>query len=196
MTCPKCGTDNPEGNRFCMKCGADLTAPVEAGVGSGGSQGQTAYAPPSNQGYTPGYTPGGSTGYTPSYAGVGAMTGVGEHVGFGLRFVAYLIDIILLAIVGGILNAIHLGGLTTIVDIVYFVYFWSTTGQTVGMMPFKLKVVRVDGQPLSWSTGILRYVGLIISTIPIFLGLFWVIWDPQKQGWHDKIASTYVTRTA
>jgi uncharacterized RDD family membrane protein YckC len=28
----------------------------------------------------------------------------------------------------------------------------------------------------------------------LYLGLLWVLWDPQKQGWHDKMAGTVVVR--
>ena len=36
--------------------------------------------------------------------------------------------------------------------------------------------------------------GKIVSAIAICLGFLWIIWDGQKQGWHDKIAETYVLR--
>jgi uncharacterized RDD family membrane protein YckC len=36
----------------------------------------------------------------------------------------------------------------------------------------------------------------VVSVIPLFLGLIWAGFDPRKQGWHDKIASTYVVRSA
>ena len=37
-------------------------------------------------------------------------------------------------------------------------------------------------------------VGKFISGLVLNLGYLWVIWDGQKQGWHDKIADTYVVR--
>ena len=111
------------------------------------------------------------------------------------RFVAVVIDIVALAILYGILNAIHLGGLDSLAGTIYFVYCWSTTGQTLGDMAMKIKVARTDGQPLSIGTGIVRYVGYAISIAVIFIGVLWVLWDPNKQGWHDKIANTVVVRT-
>jgi len=50
----------------------------------------------------------------------------------------------------------------------------------------------MDGSKLDITTAALRYVGQIIAAIPVGLGFLWVIWDAQKQGWHDKIAKTYV----
>jgi uncharacterized RDD family membrane protein YckC len=118
----------------------------------------------------------------------------GQLAGFWVRLGAYIIDAILIGIVVGILNAIRLGGVGSLVQIVYFVAFWSTTGQTVGMLALRIKVVREDGRPLTLATGIMRYIGFVISAIVIFIGLLWVIWDPKKQGWHDKIAHTLVVR--
>ena len=88
------------------------------------------------------------------------------------------------------------GGLSTLISIAYYVYFWTTSGQTPGHQALHLRVVRTDGTSLDVVTAIIRYVGYIISAIPIFLGFLWAAWDPQKQGWHDKLASTYVIRTS
>ena len=120
--------------------------------------------------------------------------------GFWVRFGAILIDGIILAIVGAIVQRIlgtgAGGGLSTLISIAYYVYFWTTSGQTPGHQALHLRVVRTDGTSLDVVTAIIRYVGYIISAIPIFLGFLWVAWDPQKQGWHDKLASTYVIRTS
>ena len=120
--------------------------------------------------------------------------------GFWVRFGAILIDGIILAIVGAIVQRIlgtgAGGGLSTLISIAYYVYFWTTSGQTPGHQALHLRVVRTDGTSLDVETAIIRYVGYIISAIPIFLGFLWAAWDPQKQGWHDKLASTYVIRTS
>jgi uncharacterized RDD family membrane protein YckC len=42
---------------------------------------------------------------------------------------------------------------------------------------------------------LIRYVGLIISCLVIFIGVIWAAFDANKQGWHDKIAGTYVVKT-
>ena len=52
MFCPKCGTENPEGAKFCVKCGAALTPPA------GGAE--TPAAPPAET----------STGLAPNIAGL------------------------------------------------------------------------------------------------------------------------------
>ena len=102
---------------------------------------------------------------------------------------------ILLGIVSGVLRGIDLRAMASLADFIYFVSFWSTMGQTVGMMAMRIRIVRIDGQPLSWVTGLVRYDGYILSIIPLGLGLLWILWDRNKQGWHDKIAYTLVVRT-
>ena len=51
------------------------------------------------------------------------------------------------------------------------------------------------GGLIDMGTALLRYVGYIVSAIPLALGFLWIIWDPEKQGWHDKIAKTRVIRS-
>ena len=83
----------------------------------------------------------------------------------------------------------------TLLGLVYFAGIWAWRGQTIGMMPFNMQVVGVaDGKKIDVFRGLLRYVGFIISVIPLFLGLIWAAFDPRKQGWHDKIAATVVIR--
>ncbi len=131
-------------------------------------------------------------------------TGVtGAKAGFWIRVGAYLIDVVIVLVVGSILNSIlgvdpiaGANGLGQLISIVYFVVFWSSTGggQTLGMRILNLKVIKTDGSELTLVQAVIRYVGLIISAIPFGIGLIWVAFDADKQGWHDKIAGTYVVK--
>jgi uncharacterized RDD family membrane protein YckC len=59
----------------------------------------------------------------------------------------------------------------------------------------KLMVVKADGRAiLTPGEAVVRYIGQIISAIPIGLGYFWVLWDPKHEAWHDKIAGTKVIK--
>lgn len=123
----------------------------------------------------------------------------GEAAGFGVRFVAYIIDGIILFIPSMILQLVLgqiFGGLIGfVVGIAYVVYFWTSSGATPGKMAMGLKVVSAEtGGLIDPGTAALRYVGYIVSSIAIGLGFLWIIWDPEKQGWHDKIAKTRVIR--
>jgi len=82
----------------------------------------------------------------------------------------------------------------TILTITYYTYFHGSTGQTLGKMVCKLKVVRVNGEPLGYGKAFLRWLGYIVSSFVFCLGFLWAAWDKNKQAWHDKIAGTYVIR--
>lgn len=76
--------------------------------------------------------------------------------------------------------------------IIYYVGFWSSSGQTFGKSMLGIRVVGKDGKKLNVGKAILRYIGYLISGIVLSLGFLWVLFDGKRQGWHDKIAGTYV----
>ena len=126
-----------------------------------------------------------------------------RHAGFWVRVLAQLIDAALLALVGGVVIELSMrqqaldaaiGGPEAILSLLYFSFFWSWMGggQTVGMRFLGLRVVGTDGQRIGYGTALIRWLGLVVSLSVLFLGVIWVAFDPQKQGWHDKVARTYV----
>jgi uncharacterized RDD family membrane protein YckC len=121
-----------------------------------------------------------------------------EKIGFGLRFVATIIDAVILGIVAFVLNSVLDPGLAGLLNFVisvgYYVYFWSSTGQTIGHKLMNIRVVRTDGSQLTMGQAVVRYIGWIVAAIPIGIGFLWVLFDANKQGWHDKIGGTYVVR--
>lgn len=82
--------------------------------------------------------------------------------------------------------------LSVIIDMIYFTWFIGVSGQTPGKMLLRLRVVAASGEPVTTGTAFLRWTGTIISGLFFFLGFFWIAIDPKKQGWHDKIAMTFV----
>lgn len=123
--------------------------------------------------------------------------------GFGTRFLALLIDVVGLAIIQGIIASILYGGnmngfepIGQLIGIAYFVYFWSKAGggQTLGMKALNIKVVKTDGSMLDYVGSLIRYVGFVVSCLALLIGLIWAAFDAQGQGWHDKIAGTYVVK--
>ncbi|OQX54533.1 MAG: hypothetical protein B5M48_00245 [Candidatus Omnitrophica bacterium 4484_213] len=114
--------------------------------------------------------------------------------GFWERFAAYFIDGIILGVASVILNFIPILGqiLYFLLVILYFPYFYGTTGQTPGKKILGLKVVRLDGLDLTYGKGFLRgLLGYFISGL-IFFGYLMIGWDKKKQGLHDKISGTTV----
>jgi uncharacterized RDD family membrane protein YckC len=84
-----------------------------------------------------------------------------------------------------------------VVAAAYYVYFWGTSGSTLGMGLFELHVVDANtGHSIGIGRAVLRYVGVIVAAFPCWVGLIWAAFDPRMQGWHDKIASTVVLRVS
>jgi uncharacterized RDD family membrane protein YckC len=78
----------------------------------------------------------------------------------------------------------------------YYVSFWGTSGATLGMRLFELRVVDANtGQPIGIGRAVLRYVGFVVAAVPCWIGLIWAAFDPRAQGWHDKIAATVVLQS-
>jgi uncharacterized RDD family membrane protein YckC len=130
----------------------------------------------------------------------------GAKAGFWIRFVAIFIDSIIVGVVttaiGSILalNTNGRSGLQVLLGLIYYVYFWSSAspwpGQTIGSKLLNIRVIRTDGSDLAISQALIRYVGFFISAICLGIGLIWAAFDANKQGWHDKIAGTYVVKTS
>jgi uncharacterized RDD family membrane protein YckC len=75
----------------------------------------------------------------------------------------------------------------------YFPFFWARSGQTPGMRPFGLYVVRDnDGGKISVGQAILRLIGMWVSAFAIYIGFIWIFIDPRRRGWHDLIGGTVV----
>jgi len=81
----------------------------------------------------------------------------------------------------------------------YFVYFYARSGQTPGKKAVGIKVIATDGSLLTRGRAFWRTVAYFIESLMGyilvgFLGFLWVIWDKDKQAWHDKAARSYVIR--
>lgn len=124
-----------------------------------------------------------------------------DYAGFWIRALATILDSL---IVGLPLNILFLAtgnesgtssqGLQTLILAVYTIVLWVQWGRTIGGRLLGLRLVRVDGQPVTYGTAVVRYVMLIVSFIVLLLGVIWVGFDKRKQGWMDKAAGTYVIR--
>jgi len=77
----------------------------------------------------------------------------------------------------------------------YHLFFTALKGQTPGKMLFRIKVVDAQGKKPTVGLAFLREVlGRMISTLALGIGFFCIAGDPQKQGWHDEIAETFVVK--
>lgn len=103
----------------------------------------------------------------------------------------------------------------------FFVYFWTTRGQTIGMMAWRLRVQKRDGSLIDWKQATARVLVVMTLWVPFFVGnaLFWGHWtdrtarglaigasllpvvfayawiwiDRDRLAWHDHWTDTRVT---
>ena len=117
------------------------------------------------------------------------------RAGFWIRIGALVLDMILVGIVCGVLGLDRASdGLFLPLLATYGAVMWKLKGTTVGGILCNLKIVRVDGREVDWATAIARALGCFLSLVVAGLGFIWIAIDPDRQGWHDKIAGTAVVR--
>jgi uncharacterized RDD family membrane protein YckC len=133
---------------------------------------------------------------TSVYPGAGVHGGA--RAGFWRRFAGFLIDAIVVGIANGILTGI-LGkgagsGLGAVVSAAYFTAFiGAERGQTLGQMALGIRVLGLDtGSSIGYGRAFLRWLVSIVSGIVILLGYLWMLWDGERQCWHDKAANDVV----
>jgi uncharacterized RDD family membrane protein YckC len=72
----------------------------------------------------------------------------------------------------------------------------GATGQTLGKRALGIRVIDLArGGPIGPGRAFIRLVGRIVSWIPLYLGYLWMLWDTEKQTWHDKMAGSVVVPT-
>jgi len=77
----------------------------------------------------------------------------------------------------------------------YFVWFWMHGGQTLPMKTWKLRLAGANGEALRPLQAILRYLAAWPSILFCGIGVFWAIFDKDRQFLHDRIAGTRIIFT-
>lgn len=113
------------------------------------------------------------------------------RAGFWERMGAAFLDMVIVGILGGL---VHVPPLGLLIGVAYFAGMWAWKQTTIGGIVIGLKVARIDGRPVTFLTALVRALAGVFSVIVLFLGILWIGWDAEKQGWHDKIAGTIVVR--
>jgi uncharacterized RDD family membrane protein YckC len=88
-------------------------------------------------------------------------------------------------------------GPSVLVGLVYFTYFHATgAGQSIGNKIMGIRVLDAGtGRSLPSVRAFVRALMSNLSAIPLFLGYFWMLWEPRKRTWHDIVADSLVVRT-
>ena len=117
-----------------------------------------------------------------------------NYAGFWIRFVAYLIDVIIIMIPGMLIISAGLPSLLNLIlGLAYFIYFPSSEYMaTPGKMALGLIITDEHGNRIGAGTAAVRYIGIIIASLPLGIGLFIIGFTEKRMGLHDMIARTRV----
>jgi len=139
-----------------------------------------------------------------------------RYAGFLIRLLAYSIDMMIvfliallftfvsMSIIGmqaasgsdlvSMINSIYLPYMVIemLVEAVYFTYFHAITGQTVGKRICGIRVLSSNGNTLGLRRALIRFCGYVLGRFMLYCGFVWIVFDRRKQGWHDKMAGSYV----
>ncbi len=187
--CPKCGWQ-PVAGAACPRCGVD-TARYRAELNAAGAALLEATAARSEQVIPP------------------AARQPRRPAGFWIRAVALLIDGIALLAVQGVLRlaawVVFFGASPAVIGAaaqtfgavlgaVYPVVFHWLWGQTLGKMAVQVRVVMMDGGPLSLKCAVIRQLGSWLSVAIFGIGYLMAGLRGDKRALHDLIAGTRVER--
>jgi uncharacterized RDD family membrane protein YckC len=133
------------------------------------------------------------------YAGI-ATRGVGLAIDVLFAQIIFLTGAALVGLVASLVGDLRPAWLVallaatgwTLVAGTYFVLFWTAAGQTPGMRLMRLRVSDRRGQPPSLGRSVVRFVGLVLSIVPLFAGFIPVLVDGRRRGLHDFLAGTIV----
>lgn len=78
------------------------------------------------------------------------------------------------------------------VSFLFFGWFWTHGGQTLGMRAWKIKILTPDGRAISWLQAAQRFFAALLSWLFFGLGFWWILFDKQKRSWHDRLSNSSV----
>jgi uncharacterized RDD family membrane protein YckC len=149
----------------------------------------------------------------PVYEPARAEAGSSEYAGLITRAIAFAIDaaivdiagLFVAAVVGLALSVIGAGdhqktllvaiggALFVAWTLLYFVVFWSTTGETPGNRVMRIRVRPADGSDrFPPRRAAVRLVGLVLAALPLMLGFVPILFDDRRRGLQDWLARTVV----
>ncbi len=109
------------------------------------------------------------------------------------RVVAFALDCLLVGIAIQVFDFRHDGSFPLTL-FVYHLAFWAWKGTTLGGIVVGLRVIRTPGTDVRFADALVRALAGILSLAALGIGCLWMLQDPERQMWHDKIAGTLVVR--
>lgn len=206
LNCPNCGSEVSENARFCTNCGATLTHAAKEK-----EEAAAAYCRNCGARLPEGadYCPDCGTSVVASPTAPGARLRP-ELAGWGERFIAWLIDMIILGIVVGpwiqlpgylwgpeFLRGIPFVdfGTRNVIYFIYWMFMEGVYGQSIGKMILKIKVTRLNGEPADLVHAAIESLGKAFL-LPIDCIVGWILYPAKKQRLFNYASETIVVRAS
>ena len=78
-----------------------------------------------------------------------------------------------------------------LVSFLFFGWFWTRGGQTLGMRAWKIRVETGNGDNISWKQSVIRF---LVALLTLGIGMLWALFDREKLTLYDRLGQTRVTR--
>jgi uncharacterized RDD family membrane protein YckC/Tfp pilus assembly major pilin PilA len=199
MFCPECGSTVADTNKFCRKCGISLSPPAPAE--------RTPRRPPplptgparvEHQGA-------GQADASIAPGSAAAATGATVYAGFGRRFLAFILDFVLVLVMvsfsigflKGFDSRLAKGAVLMIVIVpwLYKAILESSAGQaTLGKRAFGIQVSCLKGERIGFWRATARVFAQVLSHLSFYIGYLMAAFTKRQQALHDLIAGTLVVR--
>ena len=110
---------------------------------------------------------------------------------FWRRLGANLIDLVVLY---SLLEFTHITRILVPAWVLYRFGLYAWKSATLGEIILNLRVEKLDGGSLigDYGTALVRALASLLSLLPAGLGFLWILFDAQRQTWHDKISGSVV----
>lgn len=79
-----------------------------------------------------------------------------------------------------------------LVSFIFYGWFWTHGGQTLGLRAWKLVVLTSDQHPINWKQAAIRFGAALLSWLALGAGFFQIIADKNNYSWHDRLSKTYL----
>ncbi|HIG79604.1 MAG TPA: RDD family protein [Cycloclasticus sp.] len=79
-----------------------------------------------------------------------------------------------------------------LVSFVFYGWFWTRGGQTLGLVAWKLQVVNNNGSAISWKQAFIRFTTAILSWGLCGVGIAWMLFNKDRLMWHDIASKSHL----
>ncbi len=68
----------------------------------------------------------------------------------------------------------------------FFAYSWTRTGQTIGMLAWRIRIQKMDNRTLTWTESLIRFFAAGFSMLCLGIGYWVMLFGDERLTWHDR----------